>query len=77
LDFENNYLTADKDDDEGMLLFIEQLKTNTTLRSLNVANNRLDDKIGKAFVECLKVNYSLINLEFSFNQFEIHTVRKI
>lgn len=60
-----------------MLLFIEQLKANTTLRSLNVANNRLDEKIGKAFVECLKVNYSLINLEFSFNQFEIYTVRKI
>jgi hypothetical protein len=67
LDFENNMLTADKDDDEGMLLFIEALKSNVTLRSLNVANNRLDEKIGKAFLDCLKVNYTLINLEFSFN----------
>ena len=70
-------LTADKDDDEGMLLMIEQLKYNETLRHLNVANNRLDEKIGKAFVECLKVNHTLTNLEFSFNQFEVHTVRKI
>jgi hypothetical protein len=39
-------LTSDKDDYDGMLQFIDALKYNTTLLSLNVANNRLDEKIG-------------------------------
>ena len=70
-------LTADKDDYEGMFAMIDALKSNSTLLSLNVANNRLDDKVGQAFVDALKSNTTLISLEFSFNQFDVATVRKL
>jgi hypothetical protein len=77
LDLDNNMLTNDGDDTSGLLTFIEALKTNKTLLSLNMANNRLDETIGKAFEEALAVNYSLIDFEFGFNQFSVDTIRKI
>jgi hypothetical protein len=46
IDFENNMLTNNGDDPSGLFSFIEALKTNKTLLSLNMANNCLDDAIG-------------------------------
>ena len=50
LDLENNMLTNQGDDTSGMYYFIEALKDNKTLMSLNMGNNNLDDNIGRAFV---------------------------
>lgn len=77
LDFENNSLTTDGDDPSGMMNFIQALKNNDSLLSLNVANNRLNEDIGKMFEECLAVNHSLINFEFSFNNFTVETTRNL
>jgi hypothetical protein len=77
LDLDNNMLTNDGDDTSGLFTFIEALKSNKTLLSLNMANNRLDEGIGKAFEEALAVNYSLIDFEFGFNQFSVDTIRQL
>ena len=42
-----------------------------------MANNRLDETIGKAFEEALRVNKTLIDFEFGFNQFSVDTIRQI
>lgn len=77
LDLDNNMLTSDGDDTTGLLSFIEALKHNKTLLSLNVANNRLDEAIGKAFEETLAVNHTLIDFEFGFNMFNVDTIRQL
>lgn len=77
LDLENNSLTTDGDDPNGLIAMIQALKTNESLLSLNVANNRLDETIGKAFEECLAVNRTLIDFEFGFNHFSVETTRNI
>lgn len=77
LDLEGNVLTSDGDDASGLMVFIEALKVNQSLLSLNMANNRLDEAIGKAFEEALNVNYTLIDFEFGFNSFTVDTTRNI
>lgn len=81
LDLENNSLTQEGDDPSGMNAFLNALKTNTTLRSLNVANNALKDApqspIGNAFVECLASNTTLIQCDFGQNDFNVETTRKL
>jgi hypothetical protein len=77
LDLENNSLTTDGDDPNGLIAFVQALKHNESLLSLNVANNRLDETIGKAFEECLAVNRTLIDFEFGFNNFTVETSRNI
>ena len=67
LDVENNQLTSDGDDISGVLALADALKVNKSLVSLNMANNNLDDVVGKAIVEALEHNYTLIDLEFGFN----------
>lgn len=44
------------------------LDHNTTLLSLNLANNQIDQKCGSIFVEKLKNNLSLIDFDFSRNK---------
>jgi len=77
LDLENNSLTTDGDDPTGLISFIQALKNNDSLLSLNVANNRLDETIGKAFEECMAVNRTLIDFEFGFNHFSVETTRNL
>jgi hypothetical protein len=77
LDLENNSLTTDGDDPNGLISFVQALKHNESLLSLNVANNRLDETIGKAFEECFAVNRTLIDFEFGFNNFTVETTRNI
>ena len=60
-------LTTGGEDPTGLMSFIEALKHNKSLVSLNVANNRLDDQIGKAFEDALSLNHTLIDFEFGFN----------
>jgi len=77
LDLENNMLTNDGDDTSGLLSLIDSLKENQCLLSLNVSNNRLDEQVGKAFEEALAINHTLIDFDFSFNNFEVGTIRKL
>jgi hypothetical protein len=65
------------EDPAGILFFIESLKHNKNLLSLNVANNKLDEPIGKEFRHCLEKNTTIIDFEFGFNQFKLEDVRKI
>ena len=46
LDLENNSLTNDSDDAKGMIELIHALSKNTTLISLNLGNNKLEQAIG-------------------------------
>ena len=46
LDLENNSLTNDSDDAKGMIELIHALSKNTTLLSLNLGNNKLEQAIG-------------------------------
>lgn len=77
LDLDNNMLTNDGEDPTGLKQMIEALKVNKSLLSLNIANNRLDEQIGKAFEEAMQVNTTLIDFDFSFNNFEVDTIRKL
>ena len=57
-----------------MIIFIEALKQNQSLISLNVGNNKLDGDLGKEFKHCLEVNKTLIDFEFGFNNFLLKDV---
>lgn len=74
LDLESNQLTQDNEDVKGMVVFIEALKQNKTLTSLNVANNKLDQDMGKEFKTCLEHNLTIIDFEFGFNTFHLNEV---
>ena len=54
--------------------FIEALRTNKSLLSLNIANNQLHEDLGKEFKEMLEVNETLIGFEISFNTFHLNEV---
>ena len=51
LDLESNNLTNDTEENGGVDDMISALAQNTTLLSLNLANNRLGDDIGRNFVD--------------------------
>ena len=53
LDLESNNLTHDGEENLGVEEIIQALTYNTTLLSLNLSNNKLDEQIGRAFVDCL------------------------
>ena len=53
---------------------IDSLKTNTTLISLNVGNNRMNSAIGAEFRSMLEHNTSLIDFEFGLNDFKLKDV---
>ena len=74
LDLESNNLTVDGDSTTGIEEMIRALSTNTTLLSLNLGNNKLDEQIGRMFVDCLKINETLIDFEFGGNNFRLEDV---
>ena len=78
LDLESNNLTNDTEENGGVEEMIQALSTNTTLLSLNLANNRLDSQIGRQFVDLFDRRQhnqqSLIDFEFGFNNFELRHV---
>ena len=57
-----------------MLNFLE---TNTTLTSLNLANNMLNEDCGAKLREKLEHNYTLIDLDYTMNQFNVDDSRAI
>jgi len=77
LDMESNNLTHDGEENLGVEEMIQALRTNTTLLSLNIANNKLDESIGRLFVDCLHDNHTLIDFEFGFNNFRIEDIRRL
>ncbi len=77
LDLESNDLTHEGQKNGGVEELINALSKNKTLLSLNVANNRLDAEIGRMFVDMLRVNETLIDFEFGFNNFRLEDVSPI
>jgi hypothetical protein len=69
LDLESNQLTLDGQEFRGIYDFVEFLAHNTSLLSLNLANNQMDEECGRMFSEKLEMNYTLIDFDFSMNQF--------
>ncbi len=47
---------------------------NRYLLSLNLANNNMDEKCGELFEEATRFNETLIDFEFSFNNFRLDDV---
>lgn len=78
LDLESNQLTLGNENTfELTNYFIKALYTNKSLLSLNIANNQLQEDLGKDFKEMLEVNETLIDFEISFNTFHLNEVREI
>ena len=77
LDLESNNLTHDGEENSGVEEMINALSTNTSLLSLNLGNNRLDEGIGRMFVDCLMANHTLIDFEFDRNNFRLEDVNII
>lgn len=78
LDLESNQLSPqDNTDSSGIMRFIDGLRVNNALLSLNVSNNQLGPEIGQQFRICLEKNHCLIDFEFANNSFKLEDVRKI
>ena len=60
-----------------MVDFIDFLDFNKTLLTLNVANNDLDENCGQRFADKLQNNFTLIDLDFSNNNFSMEDSRQI
>jgi hypothetical protein len=48
---------------------VEFLDHNTSLLSLNLANNQMDEECGRMFREKMETNHTLIDFDFSMNNF--------
>lgn len=77
LDLESNQLTLDGQEMRGIYDLVEFLDHNTTLLSLNLANNQMDEEIGRMFREKMENNFSLIDFDFSMNNFSQQDSRAI
>ena len=67
LDLESNQLTNDGSDFKGVLEMFNFLDHNSTLLSLNIANNNLNEDCGAKLCEKLENNFSVIDLDYSNN----------
>ena len=56
---------------------IEFLDQNQTLLSLNMANNQLDEQCGQLFKDKLEHNTTLIDFDFTMNNFSLKDSRLI
>ena len=78
LDLESNNLTNDTEEQGGVEEMINALNENPTLLSLNLANNRLGEEIGRNFVDLFnprgRCQETLIDFEFGFNNFRLEDV---
>jgi hypothetical protein len=77
LDLESNQLTHDGQDFKGIYELVEFLDHNTTLLSLNLANNQMDEECGRMFREKMETNLTLIDFDFSMNNFSPSDSRAI
>ena len=75
LDLESNNLTHESEENTGVDEMISALAVNKTLLSLNLANNKMDEMLGRHFVDCLaNDNKTLIDFEFGMNNFRLDEV---
>ena len=77
MDLESNNLTVDGQEFRGIYDLVEFLDHNTSLLSLNLANNQMDEECGRMFREKLENNYTLIDFDFSMNNFSPQDSRAI
>ena len=78
LNLEANQLNSENGSDPwGLYEFVEFLDHNTTLLSLNVANNQIDETTGAKFLEKLETNDTLIDMDYSMNMFSMHDSQSI
>lgn len=79
LDLESNNLTHETEDNHGVEEMIKALAENTSLLSINLANNKLDEQIGRQFVDLFSERRfnqrTIIDFEFGFNQFRLEETR--
>jgi Ran GTPase-activating protein (RanGAP) involved in mRNA processing and transport len=80
LDLESNDLTRMGEENTGVEEMIQALIHNKTLLSLNMANNGLDEQIGRQFCDLFNPKRSnqetIIDFEFGFNQFRLEEVSR-
>ena len=57
-----------------MNVFIDALRGNKHLISLNLGNNKIDDSTGGLLKNCLEHNETLIDFEFGFNNIRLDDV---
>lgn len=77
LDLESNQLTADGTINGGVVDLFKFLPENSTLISLNLANNAMFETCGEQFNQLLSQNDTLIDFDFSMNQFSLEDSREI
>ena len=77
INLESNNLSHDGEENGRVEDMISALATNQTLLGLNLNNNRLDEGLGRQFVDCLHQNHTLIDFEFDQNNFRIEDVRRL
>lgn len=53
---------------------LRALEDNKSLLALNLANNKLEPRIGKEIRKMLEKNHTLIDLELGFNNFDLKDV---
>jgi len=61
----------------GAVQMVEFLDKNTNLLSLNMANNQLDEQCGQLFREKLEHNKTLIDFDYTMNNFSLKDSRQI
>ena len=72
LNLESNQLNSENGSEPwGLYDFVDFLDHNTTLLSLNLANNQIDETTGGKFREKIENNDTLIDFDFSMNHFSM------
>mmetsp|Transcript_13389 Transcript_13389/g.20936 ORF Transcript_13389/g.20936 Transcript_13389/m.20936 type:complete len:153 (+) Transcript_13389:613-1071(+) len=61
----------------GVYELVDFLSDNDTLVSLNLANNQMDEKCGTMFRERMEGNHSLIDFDFTMNNFNLNDSQSI
>lgn len=59
----------------GVYELVEFLENNKTLLSINLSNNQMDERCGQMFRERLEHNKSLIDFDYSMNNFNMQDSR--
>lgn len=76
LDLENNLLTDNGTNTNGIESLCKSLEENTSLLSLNISNNSLNDVCSQRIIGMLRKNNTLIHLEiFNNENYSIHKER--
>ncbi|CRG95540.1 conserved Plasmodium protein, unknown function, partial [Plasmodium gallinaceum] len=69
LDLGNNDLTDNGKNFEGINKIFESIKNNKTLKILNLANTNMNHNNGNTLCQILKINKSLVEMNFENNNF--------